>query len=527
MSEAGRSGTPSAPGRGGTGPSISGVRVLGMHRSGTSFVAGALARSGYCVGDEQRLLEPNDYNPYGYFERNDVVALNDRLLAACGGSWCQPPDREQVIAESGQWVAAVSDVLEAIEREAAGRPCVLKDPRMALLLPVWEQVLGPRFLDVLVLRNPVDVARSLMRRNAFTVPFSLALWEWHLTSILYSVRHRPLVTINFDEVGVQGGDATFPADAVAAFGRVGLPAPQADGFVAAARHFNSTAEELFSLCTPSQVRLWEFLSALAPYEDQVAVPEEFAATPVAAVRLVRTAGRLVAAEGRVQATPHRAGDAMMTGLSNHLTDGSVDVDELARQLADAHRANAVLEGRLCEVEERVAMLSSRLAQRAVDLARLEQTGVSLQAALAVAVEEAQQREEAGTAREASLRVELDRSNEAVTSLRATARAARDEIAELKSQLSAAVDDAAARRAALEADFDLRTRAFEAIIAASEESVRQEQRVAEAARETAREATEAAGAVERKLAEVLASRSWRVTRPVRAVMYALRGRRPRQ
>ena len=526
MSEATPAHTPIAPGRGGYGPSIQGVRVLGMHRSGTSFVAGCLARGGYFVGDEQRLLEPNEYNPYGYFERNDVVALNDRMLSAFGGSWWNPPDPEQVTAKGWQWVAAASEAVEVIHLEAGDRPCVLKDPRMATLLPVWDKAIGPRFLDVLVIRNPIDVAHSLMRRNAFTVEFSLALWELHLVSILRAARGRRMVTVNFNEIGTHDSGATLPADALAAFGQVGLPVPQADGFVAEARHFASSDEDLLSLCTPSQVRLWAFLSALAPYEDHLVVPEEFAGTPVAATGLVRAAARLVAVEAGDLAASRGTGNAMISGLRNHLTDESDDVGVLVRQLAEAHRANAVLEGRLGEVEERVAMLSSRLAQRAVDLARLEQTSASLQTALAAAVDESREQEEAGVARESSLRVELDRSNEAVTSLRARVRAAKEEIAALQSQLAATVADGAVRRAAAQADFDLRTRAFEAIIAESDERVRQEQHAAEVARGTARGATATAEAAERKLAEVLASRSWRMTRPLRAAMYVLRGRRPR-
>jgi len=61
------------------------VVVLGMHRSGTSAVAGCLERLGICMG--RRLAPGDEWNPGGYFEDRDLVELNDRLLSAQGIRW--------------------------------------------------------------------------------------------------------------------------------------------------------------------------------------------------------------------------------------------------------------------------------------------------------------------------------------------------------------------------------------------------------------------------------------------------------
>ena len=58
-----------------------GVAILGMHRSGTSAVAGFLAKAGFFAGEEDDLLPAAEDNPKGFFERADVNALNDDLLA--------------------------------------------------------------------------------------------------------------------------------------------------------------------------------------------------------------------------------------------------------------------------------------------------------------------------------------------------------------------------------------------------------------------------------------------------------------
>ena len=67
--------------------SINSVFVLGMHRSGTSALAGALS----CLGIQ--FLSSNDElfraidNPNGFFERPSVVKLSDDLLKTHDWSW--------------------------------------------------------------------------------------------------------------------------------------------------------------------------------------------------------------------------------------------------------------------------------------------------------------------------------------------------------------------------------------------------------------------------------------------------------
>ena len=52
--------------------------VLGMHRSGTSALTGALAKSGATPG--AHLMPPTTDNPEGYWECAPVARLNDELL---------------------------------------------------------------------------------------------------------------------------------------------------------------------------------------------------------------------------------------------------------------------------------------------------------------------------------------------------------------------------------------------------------------------------------------------------------------
>src|SRR5918994_5655575 len=68
-----------------------GVCVLGMHRSGTSLVAGVLRQLGVDLGPDEEFLPPDPNNQSGYFELADAVEINNEILAHYGGGRDDPP----------------------------------------------------------------------------------------------------------------------------------------------------------------------------------------------------------------------------------------------------------------------------------------------------------------------------------------------------------------------------------------------------------------------------------------------------
>lgn len=156
------------------------VIVVGMHRSGTSLVAGLLARLGVYMGpklqlpggggdtDDQELLRA------GYGEAEEFVYLNDGLLRAAGASWdsIQPfvarsadPRFIRSCAARLQRATAGSlywDYLSSMPRGYAGS-WGWKDPRNTVTLPCWL-ALFPDARVVYVRRNWTPVAASLNRR---------------------------------------------------------------------------------------------------------------------------------------------------------------------------------------------------------------------------------------------------------------------------------------------------------------------------------------------------------------------------
>lgn len=153
--------------------------IVGMHRSGTSAAALALARMGWSLGAD--LLETQaDINRDGFGENRSLVALNEKLLAHFGTAWFElfdwPADWEQT-AEAGDFLKEAK-ILVA-EQFQGERQILLKDPRLCLTLPFWMRVLkeaGFAARVILQWRHPQAVAQSLKSRDSLPIPAGLLLW---------------------------------------------------------------------------------------------------------------------------------------------------------------------------------------------------------------------------------------------------------------------------------------------------------------------------------------------------------------
>lgn len=163
--------------------------VLGMHRSGTSSVAGALTLLG--AAPPLTLMQPAEDNPRGFWESNVVMVLDDQLLAEAGGSWSdwrRLPHRPDPAAAR----ARIVDCLRGEFGDAEA--IVLKDPRMCRLFPDWRaglEAAGYRPLIISPLRHPSEVAASLVARNPISREQGLRLWLRHVLDAEVASRGLP------------------------------------------------------------------------------------------------------------------------------------------------------------------------------------------------------------------------------------------------------------------------------------------------------------------------------------------------
>jgi hypothetical protein len=144
------------------------IAVLGMHRSGTSAVAGMLAGHGVEFGP---VRTRNRFNRRGNRELPELNELQEELLTRAGGAWWNPPSSVEVTSDD---LRRRDEILGTIE----GDPRAVKDPRMLICPGLWRDV---ELRRIGVFRNPVSVRRSLARRAAERPhkhpDFSARQWE--------------------------------------------------------------------------------------------------------------------------------------------------------------------------------------------------------------------------------------------------------------------------------------------------------------------------------------------------------------
>lgn len=142
------------------------VLILGMHRSGTSCLAGSLQEAGLYLGDVNTAAP---HNAKGNRENRAIMDLQDDLLHANGGNWDAPP-REVVWQPEHR---ARRDAI--IATYPTDQIWGFKDPRTLLTLSGWLETLSSvRFVGTF--RHPLAVAASLHARNGISIEKSLMLW---------------------------------------------------------------------------------------------------------------------------------------------------------------------------------------------------------------------------------------------------------------------------------------------------------------------------------------------------------------
>ncbi len=166
--------------------------VYGMHRSGTSVVAGMIAEQGVFAGD---VSSSGLMNPDGTRELPALTALHNQLLARVGARWWRPPAAPPRASSTER-----SQLDEVIAPLLAREPALVKDPRMLIVGDLWDRVdLQP----IGVIRDPVAVARSLQaRRRArggeMPIHRGLRLWAAYNLELLRRWEKSPFPLLDFD-----------------------------------------------------------------------------------------------------------------------------------------------------------------------------------------------------------------------------------------------------------------------------------------------------------------------------------------
>ena len=178
--------------------------VLGMHRSGTSAVAGYLCRHGFLAPTDA--LPADLKNPTGYWEPQAIVSLHEQLLGDSQTSWDDtwlPPEViKQAITNTN-----LSHIYDALSRSfpfntGSSDVALVKDPRLCRWLPLWNRFTEDNNIECAVLivhRHPLAVLKSLARRYQLPADRILLLWLQHTLEAEFHSRRFKRRIISYEE----------------------------------------------------------------------------------------------------------------------------------------------------------------------------------------------------------------------------------------------------------------------------------------------------------------------------------------
>jgi len=174
------------------------VFILGMHRSGTSFLARALNLSGLYLGPASEFydteIEPVIGNPRGHWENANISKTNENILQINNASWDNiPSEITKTPNDFEKKIKQIQDSFYNLDALAYG----FKDPRFTITLEKWIPHF-PKFVIIGIFRHPLKVAESLKLRNNFEYKKSILLWQNYNKYLLDYLKKYQGFLINFD-----------------------------------------------------------------------------------------------------------------------------------------------------------------------------------------------------------------------------------------------------------------------------------------------------------------------------------------
>lgn len=174
--------------------------ILGMHRSGTSLLAGTLESLGLVTGPVNTTAP---HNKRGNREHEAIRGLNDAILAHNGFDWKSVTRSCGLLEWTDDHIRRAHDLVAPLQAEKG--VWGFKDPRTLWTLDFWHS-LFPNARHIGVFRSPQNVAASLAARGGdLHVPESEGLEMWLRTNErLLAVSQKldmPLIHFDTQDIG--------------------------------------------------------------------------------------------------------------------------------------------------------------------------------------------------------------------------------------------------------------------------------------------------------------------------------------
>jgi hypothetical protein len=151
---------------------------------------------------KKTLMGSHPCNLRGLFEALSIAQTHDDFLAAAGSCWHDWRQFDLPWTHSPAAVPHTAKLKAVLIDEFGDEPLILlKDPRICRFVPYTASILadlGISFVAVLPVRNPLEVALSLQRRDNFAPSKSVLLWLRHVLDAEYYSRGAPRCFLSYE-----------------------------------------------------------------------------------------------------------------------------------------------------------------------------------------------------------------------------------------------------------------------------------------------------------------------------------------
>ncbi len=180
------------------------VCILGMHRSGTSAISRTMNILGAYLGEDADIMNTAQDNPAGFWEIDDITNLHDDLLHVMKKTWHTILPLPDKWYESDEIKPFREKIVEIVTLKFKDKELwVWKDPRTSILFPLWRDILKKLDIElscIFMVRNPLDVAKSLEKRDGFSHDKSFGVWYNYNIAALQTTIDVPKVFISYDNL---------------------------------------------------------------------------------------------------------------------------------------------------------------------------------------------------------------------------------------------------------------------------------------------------------------------------------------
>ncbi len=202
------------------------IVITGAGRSGTSLVAGLLAKAGMRLSDD--LIEASVQNPRGSFEDREIFLLQREMLAQVGPLRLPPPENWMDNPAVSKAEPLLRELLrkgvagEDTEPDKGLKPWGFKSPDTAYTFRLWHRIFNAEKVVpkiVLCIREPSAVVTSLMRQYNWDAGTAELFWlTKYLSAIIdtganvFLARYEHILRADMDHInalckftGLEGG----------------------------------------------------------------------------------------------------------------------------------------------------------------------------------------------------------------------------------------------------------------------------------------------------------------------------------